>query len=724
MELTNILGRLKSEQDAPQPFLALELTNELVAAAVWHVENDSTQIVTLGSTVEWNNSDSEKANDNLIQAVDSSISVAVDGLPTEPNQAIFGIPSNWTTSQGIKKNKLSMIKLISRELELKPLGFVVILDSLLKYLKMQEGTPTTSLLIQVTHDEATINHVVFGKIEGSHSVVRSQDIAQDVEEGISQLNISGNLPSRIIVFDGRTDLAEIVQNLVSYDWQSKFQFVHLPKVESLPSDIIIRSIAVAGGAEVAKSKGIQITEPKPSSILPTEPSETPTNRHVDTPITPDFGFSDTPLSPPTDKTETPTNRHADTPITPPKPKKPKSSFRLPTFPRPKLRLPYFKPTSKLALIAIFLIFLASSALAASWFIPHAVVSISVEPKILEENLPLTLSTTADSIDLENSIVPATILSTTVSGTDSVNTTGTKTIGDAASGELTIYNRTDLVKKFAKGTSLEANDLTFTLDEDVSVASSSSGSDYVNVPGKATVKVTADAIGEDGNLSENTEFSVAEYSASTYIAKNESSLSGGNSSTISVVSSDDLNSLLSSISEKLAVKAQEDLLLSSTSGSGVFLLKDSFKVTDESYSADLGQEASVLEGTVEASINGIQYLTQDVEQLLSSRIQEALPPGYTRTLDPPSVELSSAEVETESEVIAEAKVKIRLLPQLNQDSIRATLRGLSTDLIKEALSGVVGMDTAHVVITPKFLPPRWKKMPRNPNNITIHITATN
>jgi hypothetical protein len=282
----------------------------------------------------------------------------------------------------------------------------------------------------------------------------------------------------------------------------------------------------------------------------------------------------------------------------------------------------------------------------------------------------------------------------------------------------------LVKKFAKGTSLEANDLTFTLDEDVSVASSSSGSDYVNVPGKATVKVTADAIGEDGNLSENTEFSVAEYSASTYIAKNESSLSGGNSSTISVVSSDDLNSLLSSISEKLAVKAQEDLLLSSTSGSGVFLLKDSFKVTDESYSADLGQEASVLEGTVEASINGIQYLTQDVEQLLSSRIQEALPPGYTRTLDPPSVELSSAEVETESEVIAEAKVKIRLLPQLNQDSIRATLRGLSTDLIKEALSGVVGMDTAHVVITPKFLPPRWKKMPRNPNNITIHITATN
>ena len=694
MELTNILGRLKSEQDAPQPFLALELTNELVAAAVWHVENDSTQIVTLGSTVEWNNSDSEKANDNLIQAVDSSISVAVDGLPTEPNQAIFGIPSNWTTSQGIKKNKLSMIKLISRELELKPLGFVVILDSLLKYLKMQEGTPTTSLLIQVTHDEATINHVVFGKIEGSHSVVRSQDIAQDVEEGISQLNISGNLPSRIIVFDGRTDLAEIVQNLVSYDWQSKFQFVHLPKVESLPSDIIIRSIAVAGGAEVAKSKGIQITEPKPSSILPTEPSETPTNRH------------------------------ADTPITPPKPKKPKSSFRLPTFPRPKLRLPYFKPTSKLALIAIFLIFLASSALAASWFIPHAVVSISVEPKILEENLPLTLSTTADSIDLENSIVPATILSTTVSGTDSVNTTGTKTIGDAASGELTIYNRTDLVKKFAKGTSLEANDLTFTLDEDVSVASSSSGSDYVNVPGKATVKVTADAIGEDGNLSENTEFSVAEYSASTYIAKNESSLSGGNSSTISVVSSDDLNSLLSSISEKLAVKAQEDLLLSSTSGSGVFLLKDSFKVTDESYSADLGQEASVLEGTVEASINGIQYLTQDVEQLLSSRIQEALPPGYTRTLDPPSVELSSAEVETESEVIAEAKVKIRLLPQLNQDSIRATLRGLSTDLIKEALSGVVGMDTAHVVITPKFLPPRWKKMPRNPNNITIHITATN
>lgn len=725
MELTNILGRIKSEHVPPKPFLALELTMDVVTAAVWHVEDGVTQIITLGPPVEWVE-DSSKSGDNLVQAVDSTISTAIDGLLVEPNQVVFGLPESWITPRAIDEKKLKLIKLISRELELKPLGFVAVTDSLLRYLKMQEGTPSTSLLIQVAHDDITVRHVVHGKVLGSKTVGRSDDIALDVEEGISQLNIVGNLPSRIIVFDGKTDLEEVVQNLVSYDWQSKFQFLHLPKVESLSSDIIIRSIAVAGGAEVAKSIGFEITEPEPSQSAPAHSPIEPTEStdKTETPTTSAFGFSDIPFSPPTDKTETPTNRHADTPTPPIEPTQPKLKFKLPSLPLLNFRLPRLKLGNKLIIITSLTLLVVASSLAALWFVPHAVVTIYVKPKVLDENIPITLSTLATTINLDDSIIPSSIIPTTVTGTDTIKTTGTKIVGDSASGEVTIYNRTELVKLFPAGTTLEASGITFTLSDDVTVASSSSGADYINVPGKASVTLTSSSIGESGNLGENTEFAVDDYSFASYVARNESALSGGNSREISVVGQDDLATIFDSLSSKLENEARDKLLSTSAEGSGVYLLEDSFELTGESYSVEVGEEASSLQGTFEVSISAIHYLTTDVEELISTRINRAIPPGYVRTLDLPTVELSSATKESETDVIAEAKVSVSLLPQLSQDNMQTLLRGLSSDEIKSALSGVVGMDSAHVLITPKFLPPRWKIMPRNPDNISIIIKSAN
>jgi len=744
MELTNILGRLKSDSESPKPFLALELTDEVVQAAVWHVDDGITQIVKLGTAVEWKDGHGKDSQDNLVQAVDTTISTAIEDLPAEPNQIVFGLPATWITPDGIDKTKLQLIKIISRELELKPLGFVAIIDSLLRYLKMQEGIPSTSLLIHVTHDEVMVHNIVHGKAVSVKVVGRSDDIALDVEEGISRLKITGNLPSRIIVFDGMQDLEDIVQNLVSYDWQSKFKFLHLPKVESLPSDIIIKSIAIAGGAEVAKSIGFEIVDPEPPSSPP------PTESTPPTADTPDFGFSDTP--PPTARTipDRKGNPDPGSSITnsialtePSKPsKKPLPKFQslktnsswadkftsffqsLKTDPPWADKFPKINLGNKIIIIITTLLFITSLLATAYWFIPHATVTIYVNPKVLEENIPITLSTTATSVNPENSIVPASIVPTSVTGTDTVNTTGTKTIGDHASGEITIYNRTDLVKLFEKGTTINSGNLSFTLDDDVTIASSSAGADYVDIPGKATVAITADSIGEASNLAENTEFSIENYSSSTYIARNESALSGGTSNEISVVSQDDIDTLLDSLSVKLEEEARKKLLSSSTEGSGIFLLEDSFEFTDKSYSAELGQEASSLQGTIEVSVSALHYFTTDVEQLVASRIDQSITSDYLRTIDLPIVELSSAKSEGDSEVIAEAKVTVLLLPKLDQLNIQNTLRGLSTKNVKKALSEVVGLDSAYVTITPKFLPSRWKVMPRNINNITIKIVSTN
>jgi len=732
MQVANLLGKLKPDKELPKPFLALELTDDLVQAAVWQVENKVTEVVSLGIPVEWDSADDNE--DKLTQAVDATISSAIEGLPQEPSEVIFGLPTSWTTKDGIDPAKLKIIKLVSKELELKPLGFVVVIDSLIRYLKMQEGTPSTSIMVQVSPDEVTLHLVKLGKLEATQSVGRSDDIATDVEEGISRFKIEGNLPSRIIVFDGMHNLEEVVQNLVSYDWQSKFKFLHLPKVENLPKDVVIRSIAVAGGAEVAKTIGFEITEEElvPSQTKqtsqPASPTPPPTTRiNLDLPTS-----SDDNLVPATDLgfagTEEPVSSSPPPSPPPPPPSTPK---RL-ALPRPpklhlsfpsKLRLPRFhSPSRPLFLILSAVFTLLALVVSAIWFIPHAKVTIRVNPKILEEKIPLTLSTTITSIDKDNVTIPAKVLETSVEGTDSISTTGKKTIGDPATGEVTLYNRTDLVKNFPSGTVISAGNLDFTLDDDVTVASASAGADYVNVPGKATVKVTAILIGEDGNLGEGTEFVIGDFSTSTYVGKNDSALSGGSSSEISVVSQTDIDTLIDNLSLKLAEEARGQLLSSSSPNSGIYILDSSLEIIDESFSAKVGQEASSVSATLTISVKGIQYLTTDVEELVNSAIQSAIPPGYVRTSDLPSVELSSSAEENEGEVTADAVVSVLLLPELDESRIQKSLRGLPGQGVESALSTVVGLESAHIEITPKFIPPRWKKMPRNPNNIQVSIES--
>jgi RNase H-fold protein (predicted Holliday junction resolvase) len=262
MELGNFLDKLKGrEKEEPKQFLALVLTDEVVQAAVWSVLEKKTEIIAIGTPVEWDGDTGTTSE--LITAVDATISNAVEGLSEEPNEVILGIPHSWTDKDGVLGVKREFINKIRKELELKALGYVTITDSILSYLKMQEGTPTTSILIQVSRDELTLVLVRLGHIEAVETIGRGDDVVEDVTEGIAHFKIMENLPSRIILFNSMHNLDDIIQNLLSVNWQTQFNFLHLPKIEALAKDVTIRALAVAGGSEVAKSLGFAVSETSP-----------------------------------------------------------------------------------------------------------------------------------------------------------------------------------------------------------------------------------------------------------------------------------------------------------------------------------------------------------------------------------------------------------------------------------------------------------------------------
>lgn len=726
MEIGNFLGKLQGkEKEEPKKFLALVLTDEVVQAAVWHVQNGKTEIIAIGTPVDW---DGETATTTeLVTAVDATISNALEGITPEPSEVILGIPHSWSDKDGLLGVKKEFIKQVSNELELKPLGLVEITDSIISYLKMQEGTPTTSILIQVSRDELLLAHVKLGRTQGVVTIGRGDDIVQDVVEGIARFKIADNLPSRIILFNNMHSLDEITQNLTGFDWQSQFNFLHLPKIEALPKDIVIRALTVAGGSEVAKSLGFEISKSEPEKVT-AEIEEKPDVVASPALLTAaEIGFSEPePL-----KDEPPKTAFIDPedtpPDLPPPPAKVKPRLTIPKIKLPKLKLPHLSLNlsiirSRWSVIGAALLGLLLFIIWFVYLLPSAVINVRVIPKTLDQDVEITLSTEAVGIDHAQKIIPASVEQIEGSGEKIIETTGKKTIGDPATGEVTLYNRTTATKTFLKGTTLSASSLKFTLDQDVTVASKSAGSDYVDVPGKATVKITASAIGDKSNLSAGTEFSVQNFGTDSYVGKNDSALTGGDSEEVQVVSSEDQKTLTKDLTDEILTKLKESVSGAGSPGIGAYIIPSTSKVTKESYSAKIGETAKNLSGSLTVSTTLLKYKTDDVTTLVNQALDESVPEGYIRADLPTTVELIAENVNEEGTIVeGTAKLKVSLLPVVDMDSLQAALKGKNPSGIEVILASyIAGYQDTLVEITPRWLPPRFKSLPRNSARLTVNI----
>lgn len=356
--------------------------------------------------------------------------------------------------------------------------------------------------------------------------------------------------------------------------------------------------------------------------------------------------------------------------------------------------------------------------AALYFVPKTQITIYVEPKVHDESLSLTISQKTSSVDLENTTIPGQRVSKSVSGNASANSTGSKLIGDKAKGEVTIYNRTSLTKTLKNQTTLTLNDLEFTLDEDVTIASESADTDYS--PGKASVKITASTIGEDSNLPSGSELIIASYSKDSFVAKNNNDLSGGTSQEIRVVAEEDQENLKTKLISTLQEDAKNALTQEASDQIGIFIQEELTEILQENYSADIGDETDSLSLDLEIEAKGLKYNKQDIEDLIAQRVEETTPDGYERSNQPIEVETSSAVKESDESITLDAFIKVKLLPKIDIDQLVNAIKGKSGSDLDEILKQIPGFKKAEAILGPRWLPPRLKKLSPNPKNITIII----
>lgn len=698
---------------------ALEISPQVVKSAVWSVINDKPQVLAVGAAVNWD----DKAVESLIAACDQSLSDATSHLdPTGKvniEEVILGLPTEWVHQDKIRPQFLSQLKEMGQKLDLKPVGFVVTTEAVVKYLHHSENVPPTGILLGFWPQILEVTLVRLGRIDGTEIVKRSSHIASDVVEGLSRFPNADVLPSRMLLYDSGLDLEETKQLLLQHPWQApqhKLTFLHFPKVEILASDFTVRAIALAGGTEVAQAIG----------LLTTDAAEVETAAAV-TGSGEDLGFvSDVDIQ----------SVHAQVPqieaipepeIEPetavsisPAPKPKLTVPPLPKFSWPKLPSSQFKlPKFRFSLAAILAAVVGVIALlgVAYWYIPKADIVVYVKPQNFQDSFELVADTRLDRVNISDKSIPAQALTVEVAEEKSTPATGSLLVGDKATGEVTISNALDSSRQLAAATVVTSpSGLKFLLNEAVTVASASGSAGNLS-PGKSKAAVTAGSIGSDYNLTAGTVFRVGSFAITQMDAKNEGAFSGGSSRQAQAVAKADLDKLRSELVNNLKDQARQKLLDQITEGQTVIVESITVETISEDFDHKLGEETADVTLKLSVKATGIVVQKSDLQTIVDAQIKPKIPEGYT-TVSQQSQSFSVESAE-DDKVIFTASVSALLLPQFDQNQAILGIRGKSPQRAKEYLQTLPAVVQIDMAITPP-LPAALTTLPRVAKNITLSI----
>ena len=652
-------------------FFVVEIGLGSVQVALWSVVNAKPQILAVGNSVAWKSDNVE----SLIQSVDQSLGMACEkgGLTSEnqPTKMILGLPADWVALDKVAQAKLTWLRLLSDKLELKPVGFVTEHEAIIRFIQQNEGVPVTSVLLLVWPDYLETTLVRLGKVVGTVLVRKSQNLTDDVVEGLARLQRIEVLPSRIFLTGSGVDMEQARQLLLNYPWTTpskKFSFLHFPKIEILPSDFGAKAIASSVSLEMAELfEEEAVSEPLISTAA-------------------DFGFTESDV----------VSRSVEPPIQEDhwvnKPEVPSAN----------------KPNLSFIFVGIILFLLVGGGISAFyWFVPKAAVTIRILPKSISQSFDLVLNAKANSIEVE------------VKGDQSLPTTGNKLVGDKATGTVIVESGLDTERKFSAGTILtSASGIKFSLDNDILVASAS-GSVGNLILGKTNAKVTAVSVGSDYNLSAGTIFRVGVLALTQVDARNEIAFSGGSSRQVKSVAKEDILNLRTTLAEKLKNEAKTKL--SSKVGTGNELIAESMTVlvVSEDFDHKLDEAADSVKLSLSVKARAFVYKKSELEEIITTKISSLVPEGYTSQQELDKV-FKIKHIDKEGAKLS-VKITAIMWPQINISDFSKLYAGKKNELVISDLKKEVGVESVTINAKPG-LPLINDRLPFWQKNIEFKVVS--
>lgn len=407
---------------------------------------------------------------------------------------------------------------------------------------------------------------------------------------------------------------------------------------------------------------------------------------------------------------------------------PKINFALPKFnfklPTPSSKQSFtnssqepsqnFKMKKPLVLISILLVAFCFVVGLLAYFLPSASVTVFVKPVAISKSLSLALQT-GQAGSTTSAVISGKAVDAVLSQTKKGAATGKKLVGTRAKGTITIYNSNG-AKNFPAGTTVASGGFKFTMDDSVSLASSSG----LASQSTATVSVTANDIGDSYNLTAGSLFSIAGLPTSSYQGKNDSAFSGGSSHQATVVSKDDQLRLLATASAELESQAKGQL--QAKLGVGETLLDKAItsKIDKKKFSKDVDSEADSLTLDLSVIYTGLVFDQKDAKVAFQDAVLDQIPQNYLMSLDNIDVTLSKVTQLKNGTYVLNFDFSGRALPVVdNQNVIKSAVGKGVTEFINSVKSN--GIDHIEVLIKPSVFE-KLGRMPFQQSKISLEVVS--
>ncbi len=649
--------------------------------------------------------------ENLTYDIDELLFHLENDHKIELKKASFMIYSHLVDlhTREISSEYKELLEKIIKDNELEALGYLEMDQIISKYIAHKESSPLSATLVEI--DTPAVSAFIYqaGELIFSESVARSENIVSDLTDLFQHTQKDTALPSRLIMYDSG-GLEEEASKVISHKW-SKDVFMHVPKVDII-NEIDFTNAILQAAPEYVFSSNIQESVGEAAYIdKPTAPESVVSatdviENTVTTTIPEDLGFV---VGADVRKSHLPEPMGSDV-YESPMQSQPKS-MSLPFITRlrqymqkPNLSLPQISQKKPLIVGLIVLVLLISGTIASLFYAHAATLTVFYEKSEISAEVdfdkPDFIEEKKEKIETEASI----------------ETTGTKNIGEKATGNVTIFNATESDKTFKKGTKLVAsNKLVFILDSDVTVKAATktvtSGGDILTTTSKEKGSITAENIGTSYNLAKDTQFAFEGSTETTYFAKASDALAGGTEKEIQTASKEDFKKIEIEIQKQIN-KKKADALSASADTHKVLDDLTEIELVEEEYSKEVAEEAKTLDAKVTAEVTYFLYDDKIVKEALVSALADKVPENYELKPEQITFSVTSSE-KSDDGVTLTLEAKGEPSYKVDEGKIISLVKGKSTGSIENILKDNTDtkgfeMDVVSPIPFFKFFTPLFKQ----------------
>lgn len=530
--------------------------------------------------------------DHIVDDVDNALSIIEQEVVGNGKltHCIFFVFSHLIDIQTkeISKQYTGKIRDLASNLELKPLGYMEVIDAIHEELQQEKQTPLSSVVVELDDTQMTVFLFKAGHKIAVQRSTRTDNFAEDMDNALATIAQTHILPTHIYLYDS-TDLAEESSDLMLHAWKKNI-FIQQPRVAVIASSTV--------GAALKNLLEKQLCSLAPSVQQEGEKKEE--KKEV-------LGF--------TIGREVTVQEDE---------KEQQRTMSSPAFTPPSFSLPKFTlPSMPLIIVGATLLVIGLTLFGFLYFFHTATVTIAIPTEKKEAEVSILASRESDEVDVTKleSVVSS------FSASEKKDTTGKRDIGEKAAGEVTLYNYDEKSKEITKGTKLQVDSIQFETDDGTTIPASQFGSDGITKnPGKSKVKIRALVLGTESNMDKNKRFSIPGTSSNVLFAINESAITGGTKKTVRTIAKADIDNIRNFVLDKAKKSAYEKEKQSEAS----YILINELTTTavgTEKLSGEVGEEADKITYTGKGSVTVYRIPKKSIEESVKKKLEDEKPSGY-------------------------------------------------------------------------------------------------